>query len=60
MALRVFLLLSLFSFLIQFGSVMGQTQERLQNFQPIKTTETKSSDQVTFAYDVSNADGETR
>ena len=56
MALRVFLLLSLFSFLIQFGSVMGQTQERLQNFQPIKTTETKSSDQVTFAYDVSNAD----
>ncbi|MGA9934246.1 MAG: hypothetical protein WBP83_03910, partial [Nitrososphaeraceae archaeon] len=56
MALRVFLLLALFSFLIQFGSVMGQTQERLQNFQPIKTTETKSSDQVTFAYDVSNAD----
>jgi hypothetical protein len=55
MALRVFLLLSLFSFLIQFGSVMGPTQERLQNFQPIKTTETKSSDQVTFAYDVSNA-----
>ena len=55
-ALRVFLLVSLFSFLIQFGSVMGQTQERLQNFQPIKTTETKSSDQVTFTYDVSNAD----
>jgi hypothetical protein len=56
MVLRVFLLLLLFGFLIHFGSAIGQSQDHLQNIQPIKTTETKSNEQVIFAFNVSNAD----
>lgn len=55
-ALRIFLLLLLLGFLLQYSSVMGQNQGRAQNIQPIKTTETKSSDQFTYAFNVSNAD----
>jgi hypothetical protein len=46
MALQYFFFV-LFSFLIQFGSVMGQTRN-LAKFSTIKTTGTKSSDQVTL------------
>ncbi len=56
MALRIFLLLLLFGFFIQFGSAIGQSQERLQNIQPIKSTETKSNEQFIYAFNVSNAD----
>jgi hypothetical protein len=56
MALLMFLLMLLFGFLMQYGSVIGQGQERLQNIQPIKTTETKSSEQFAYPFSVSNAD----
>jgi hypothetical protein len=56
MVIRIFLLLVLFGFLMQFGSIMGQNQDRLHDIKPIKTIGTKSSEQFTYAYNVSNAD----
>jgi hypothetical protein len=55
MALRIFLLVVLFGFLIQFNSGIGQSQEPVQNTQPIKITESKSSEQFVYGFDVSNA-----
>ena len=56
MAIRMFFLMLLFGFLIQYGSAIGQGQNHLQNIQPIKTTETKSSEQFVYPFNVSNAD----
>jgi hypothetical protein len=56
MTVRVILLLSVFGLLLQIGSAVGQNQEQLQSLQPIESTETKNSEQFTFAYDVSNSD----
>lgn len=55
MALRIFLLVLLSGFLIQFNSGIGQSQEPVQNTQPIKITESKSSEQFVYGFDVSNA-----
>jgi hypothetical protein len=56
MVLRIFLLLLLFGCVFQVSSTIGQSQELLQNIQPIKTTDTKSNEQIVYAFNVSNAD----
>lgn len=56
MALRIFLLLLLFGCVFQVSSAIGQSQELLQNIQPIKTTDTQSNEQIVYAFNVSNAD----
>jgi hypothetical protein len=56
MVLRVFLILLLFGVLMQFGSATGQSQERMQDIQPIKTIDAKSNEQFVYAFNVSNAD----
>lgn len=56
MALRIFLLLLLFGCVFQVSSAIGQSQDLLQNIQPIKTTDTKSNEQIVYAFNVSNAD----
>lgn len=56
MALRIFLLLLLFGCVFQVSSAIGQSQDLLQNIQPIKTTDTKSNEQIVYTFNVSNAD----
>lgn len=58
MALRLFfLVVLLFGFLVQLNSGIGQSQEHsVQNTQqPIKVTETKSSEQFVYDFNASNA-----
>lgn len=57
MVLRIlFLVFLLLGFPIQFNSAIGQSQEGVQNSQPIKMTESKSSEQFVYGFNVSNAD----